>query len=382
VARYQISEVLLPRVRLTFSVTSFLCCIGAAVAGDPGPKPGLRFDYVRAQGADSCPDRAAVAAAVTARLGYDAFSAEGAKILRCRVAGAGSGLTSRIELVDEAGGTTGVRTLASDRNDCRDLSEAMVLVLTLAARPQAAAKAPALPATAEPAGDAPPVATSPATSSDAPASAPTLANEGAGDASSTAVSAAVARARALPSSAPQSLARSPSARVPAPRRPLALQAGLGAVAGVGAGPGLAWGGTAVVGLKGDSLSLSIEPRFDVPVSVATDTGTGEVHFFTASASLVPCLHLGSLAGCGVLGAGLLRGRGENVLGARSGTGPWLSAGARLAWQLPLGPSSDLRIHAEVLALPVRTVLRVGDEAVWATPRLSGTAGLSFVRSFR
>jgi hypothetical protein len=365
-----------------FSVTSLFCCLGAAVAAVPGPKPGLRLDYVREEGAGSCPDRAAVAGAVTARLGYDPFSAEGARILRCRVAGAGSGLTSRIELTDEVGATTGVRTLASDRSDCRDLSEAMVLVLTLATRSHAAEKASAQTSAAEPAGQVSPAATSPATPSDAPASAPTLASAEGGAATSMAPPAAVARARASPPPAPRALATSSSPEASAPRRPLVIHAGLGAVATVGSGPGLAWGGTAVMGLKGDSLSLSIEPRVDAPVSVATSAGTGEVHFFTASASLVPCLHLGSLAGCGVLGAGLLRGRGENVRGARSGTGPWLSAGARLAWQLPLGPSFGLRIHAEVLALPVRTVLRVGDEAVWATPRLSGTAGLSLVRSFR
>ena len=139
--------------------------------------------------------------------------------------------------------------------------------------------------------------------------------------------------------------------------------------------------TGVVGIGRGAFALSLEPRIDAPTSVAA--GAGRVSFWTASAALVPCLRFSALAACGVVGGGVLRGAGEEVPGARTGIAPWMAVGARLAWYVPLGtPSLALRLHGDLLAVPLRTALRVGSETAWTTPAVSGALGLVVIVRFR
>jgi hypothetical protein len=341
---------------------------GWAVAGSlPAARqtagPTTRLEYVRSEGAERCPARAEVVAAVSARLGHDPFSDDGARVLRCEITRDGVGLRSIIELREATGRVAGARALASERSDCDDLAPAMLLVLSLAARPYAAGVEPFADSPGEP----PPSPTTTTTTTTPPPPSPAARRAITDEAPLRPPPVGVSRP------APPALAREP-------RQPVTWRLGVGALGTAGVGPGLSWGAMGLVGFERGRLSLALEPRVDAPASVAAGSG-GRVSFWTASAALVPCVRLGALATCAVVGAGALRGEGQDVPGARTGIAPWISAGARLAWTLPLGPVAGLRAHAEVVALPVRTALRVGDSAVFTTFPVSGVVGLTWIREF-
>src|SRR6185369_17195639 len=119
-----------------------------------GADPGTVLEYIRTAGAEQCPDRAAVRAAVAERLGYDPFSERGGRVLRCEITRDRAGLRSQIEMFDAGGKSTGARTLTSHRGDCSDLVPALLLVLSLAAPPPGAPGA--APADTPPLAAAPP----------------------------------------------------------------------------------------------------------------------------------------------------------------------------------------------------------------------------------
>jgi hypothetical protein len=56
-------------------------------------------------------------------------------------------------------------------------------------------------------------------------------------------------------------------------------------------------------------------------------------------------------------------------------------GVRAAYVVPLGGTLSLMAHADLLAAPVETVMRIGDSAVWATPVVSGAAGLTLLARY-
>jgi hypothetical protein len=319
---------------------------------------GTRFEYVRAPGAEACPDREAVRAGVAAHLGYDPFSDGGGRTLRCAITRDGAGLRAQIDVTDARGAAVGTRTLTSPRADCRDLATAALLAISLAARrPQPAADATAADTA------------TPATGGAAPAAA--------------ANAASAASATPAAPAADTTVTASAVASSPPPRRPgapLGFHAGVGTAATLGSVPGVSWAGAVQAGVDGGAASLSIEARLEAPQAEAV--GAGRVSLWMAAATLLACWRPGHLSLCGVAGGGIVRGAGEDLPGARRGVGPWIGAGGRVAWLFPLGPASALQAHAELLGVPLRTRLRVGDAAVWTTPPLSGALGLSWVYRFR
>jgi hypothetical protein len=373
----------------------------ALAAGDgraaaaPAAEPATRLDYVRGPGAESCPDRAAVMAAVAARLGYSPFSNDGPRVLRCEIARAGAGLRAQIALRDAGGAVSGARTLASERSDCRDLLPAMLLVLSVAARPPGASQEPAdLRGDAPDGAKADPGAGATGTATVLPS---VVGDSGGGSARAaprddqTAAPAqrgqTAAPAQRVPSAAPAQWvpAPLPEAALAAPggagpARSRVWRAGAGVIGTAGAAPGLSWGATVFAGVRWGALSVAVEPRIDVPASTDVPAG-GRISVLTASGAATPCVHAGGLAGCAVVAAGIVRGRGQDVLNARAASAPWLALGGRAAWELRLGASFVLRLHADVLAIPIQTVVRVGDEAVWRTPRASLALGVAAMRLF-
>lgn len=430
----------------------------AGPAWAAAPDGGTRLEYTRAPGAERCPDREAVRAGVAARLGYDPFSERGARVLRCQIAPEGTGYRSQIEVEDAQGKTTGARTLTSHQSDCGDLAPALLLVLSLAARPPPPAPTPLV---ATPGGTRKNAATpgrsgargattagssaAPSTTSSAVASSATAATSAspssptspspppeAGAARPPETNAAAARKptsasprgpvnnptsqpaeppRRAPSPPPEvnptpaptasrsaeasppppsAVAESPVEARDAPRArrrdahppsPFRGEAGLGAIATAGAAPHPSWGGTATAGLARGDLSTSLEARVDAPFSVGASPN--RVSLWTASLALVPCWHRGAFAGCGIVGGGVVRGSGlSSDGGTHANLGPWLGAGLRPAWRIPLGDSFGLVLHGDLLAVPIRTVVLIGDSVAWRMPWLSGALGLLLVWDFR
>jgi hypothetical protein len=74
--------------------------------------PSARLVYIRGPGTETCPDEAAIRAAVAARLGYDPFFRSAPSTMTVELSMAGDTYRARIQLVDENGTVRGVRELA------------------------------------------------------------------------------------------------------------------------------------------------------------------------------------------------------------------------------------------------------------------------------
>lgn len=169
----------------------------------------------------------------------------------------------------------------------------------------------------------------------------------------------------------------PVAETPTRATPVSFLVGAGAIGTAGVLPRPSWGAVVTAGARWGVAALSLEGRYDAPASVTVEEG-GRIRVWTASLAAVPCLHVGPLAGCAIAGAGIIRGAGVAVPAARTDVGPWALFGLRAAYHLSLGRTLVLKAHADLLAAPVETRMSLGESAVWATPLVSGAAGLTLL----
>jgi len=165
------------------------------------------------------------------------------------------------------------------------------------------------------------------------------------------------------------VARAAPPPAPSPRaKPVSFLMGAGAIGSAGALPAPSWGALVTAGARLGVSSLSLEGRYDAPSYLAVDQG-GRIRVWMASLAAVPCLHLARLAGCAIAGAGIIRGAGLAVPDARTAVGPWALVGLRAAYHQPLGRTLLLKVHADLVAAPVETQMRLGNDAGWTTPPL-------------
>lgn len=319
-------------------------CAFCAVAADARADDALqiRLEYDRDPGAERCPDAMELELGVMARLGRDPFADDAGITVSCWIQVDGAGLRAVID-VGRAG-----RVLTSPRRDCVELAAAVELAIVLVIEPYADVPAP--PVTR------------------LPAAAPSP----------------MAQLR-LPEPADPSLGRLPAGNVRrrAPARvdgaPLVVHIGMSAFAAVWVAPDLAPGVSIEGGVRHRDLSLSLEGRADLPAS--TPTMGGSVSASLLLASVVPCGHRGGLALCGLVSVGALRSAGRDLQMPREATTPYFGVGARVAWEIPLGPRLSARVHADMVTSLVATTLRVGGVDVWTTPFLGATTGLGVVGTF-
>jgi hypothetical protein len=443
----------MPRV-WTISLVSLIAAavsvpIGVRAAAPPAPtaRATVRLDYTRGPGAGQCPDREAVRAEVTRRLGFDPFSERGERALRCEIRADGPGLRAQIEVQDAEGRAAGQRVLTSRRTDCSDLMPGLLLVLTVAATPPAPAGPPAASAARASAGATSATSAAPETSAGrtpvpagasptAPAvpSAPTTAPEIPGprveprpvrprpetprtdaprasespprDQRSTppspppptrpapidandvrdedaAIDALVTAASEGPTS-PRPGAR-PEPPSP-PRRSAgarAWYAGAGVLGGLQTLPRPSWGGDLTLGLGTSRFSIALDARFHAPRTLRKEAA-GSVTAWTAAAWIVPCARYHAFAACALVGAGVLQATGSEVAAPRTASSPWLAAGARAELRLPLAQATALTLRLDGYAVPLQTVLQLGDPPgeVWRTPRVAAALAMGFVHQFR
>src|SRR5262249_14914545 len=93
-------------------------------------------------------------------------------------------------------------------------------------------------------------------------------------------------------------------------------------------------------------------------------------------SLVPCLHRGVFAGCGLITGGALRGGGQGLADQQQVTAPFFALGLRGMVEVPLAGVVHGAIHTDLLAPLVQTTLRVSGQEVWTSPAVSGAVGLA------
>jgi hypothetical protein len=155
--------------------------------------------------------------------------------------------------------------------------------------------------------------------------------------------------------------------------PISVALQVGAIGGVGSVPvrslGITGGGRA---RRGD-MSLGIEGRADLRSQVPLRIGSVSTSLVVAS--LVPCLHLGVLAGCGLITGGALRAAGHQLEDARRVIVPYLALGARIQLAVPVAARLFLAAHADLTAPLTQTELTVDVAELWTMPPVSFVMGL-------
>lgn len=324
------------RDRPDSSALLILALLLATTGSHAQPADGLGLFYTRLPGAEPCPDEEAVRSAVETRLGYNPFLPSGDGIVSVLVEGKGEGFHATIRFLGADGTVQGQREFASRDPRCAQLASAIVFAICIAIDPVRAAQ---LPASEEVA--------APVTNTQAPAT----------------------------SSADARPALVLHEEKPGGRGASLVYAGtIGGHLAVGSMPSSTVGVAAGGSLRRGAVSLGIETRGDLPASEPIEGGT--VKSYLLLGALIPCLHRGWLAGCGIVGVGVLRASGEELLDAGQSTTPVILAGPRVAAEFPLGERFALVPHADVLFSVWRTTLHVSGEEVWRTPAVSGAFGLA------
>ncbi|UJR82766.1 hypothetical protein [Sandaracinus amylolyticus] len=301
------------------------------------PVATLRVE--RSDDASACLDEESLRELVAARLGRDPFVDEAQLSITVRIERARRGYVARVDTASE-GGEPGRRELASERDDCRDLGDALALALSLTVDPTSLLRPPPRPGPIADAGAEPDAAIADAGVDAAPAELPVDAGVVVDDA------------------APPDDSEGPA---------LLLTATL--LASYGIAPGVSAGLVLGAGVHLDAFSVALELRGELPTVESSVRGAPYV------ASVVPCGHLDIVGLCGVISAGAFWGEGVDVPAARSGVSAYVALGARAVVAVPLDETLALRLHGELTVPLVGATLQLGGERAWETPAVGLALGV-------
>jgi hypothetical protein len=261
-------------------------------------------------------DLASIEPRTTELLGRAAFDSEARAHIGVVTAADGGGATATLTFVDENGTAQPAREMTAA--SCDELAESVAIVISLVLR-QAAPEAP-LPAP-------PPPAPTP------------------------------------PAPAPTALApmQDDSGYVPlAPTRAItALE--LAAALSTAKQSALVGGGR----LEYARTALVADVEVAMPASV--EVLQGAVHVASARVDAGGCARIKSFAVCGLIGGGVIRARGEDLMDARTAIRPVASLSARAEWRRLVARQLGVRLFAAGEQALVRPSFVVDDVAVWTTP---------------
>jgi hypothetical protein len=307
--------------------------------------PSARLVYARSEDAASCPDESALRRAVEARFGYDPFFAWARQTVVAQISRDGPRYVARVQLVDEQGLARGTRELRSDEDDCAEVFDAAALAISIALDASAAtATAPSSP---------PPPAPNP--DDEVPAG-PPVPGMGA----------------APPPDA--------NAGKVAPGPPSPMRLGVEALAGAFIGPNVSPGGAVFASYRRGALSvgLDLEAEWSAPANATlpdSSPPSGRLASALFAAAVVPCFHRGKAFVCAVGQLGWLEAWGWGVdVGQSMGT-PFVSFGARVGVEWPLGQRLFVRAHADLLANLELANLELDGQTVWTVFPVGGAVGL-------
>jgi len=333
----------------------------AAAGGEPravgvggAPGAGWRLTLTRAEEAASCPSAETLRAEVERLLGRQPFGEQPAgRELQVAWGRDARGFSARLALREPDGWTAGERLLVSREADCEELFAAVALAIAIAIDPWRGIGQPS----SSPSSSLTPAAPPAAPPAPPPAPPPLL----------------VAAAAAGPPAAASRIQEAAPAGPKGPERGLVLGLGLAGVHG--RAPDITWGGLVRGGVRGRWGSLHLEGRVDRAAALTPASG-GEVRAGVADLAVLPCVHQDPLGGCLVVTGGIVRGRGEELTGAREAWGPYVAAGVRPFVELWPGSWLGVQAWAELLVPFGETVLRLGETSLWQSPRVSFALGVA------
>ena len=322
--------------------------------------PSSRLTYVRAAGAESCPDEREVRRAVAARLGYDPFFPAADKTIVARITRVRDTLRASVELVDDAGIVRGVREFETAADQCEELVATAALAISIAIDPTNPAILGGTPRE-KPVPVAPASQPKPAASSGSESGAKT------GEASTTEPT-DVAPTADVADKQGKEAARS------TPGTPLMLATGLAIVGALGTAPAVAMGFAAFFGVRQGSFSLALEGRFDLPASTAMNEG-GRLRSSLWVGSLVPCFHLDRFFVCAMGSVGSLNAEGIGLATSRDNSTLYAGLGSRVGLEAPLSERLFLRPQIDVVGSLYPANLQVDGATRWTAPRFAASAGI-------
>ena len=313
---------------------AWLVAAGLLLAPAPShARVPTRLIYVRTPVASDCPDEAALAAAVAARLGYEPFSPWGDQTILATVTRRGDALVGRAELIDHDGIAQGSREVKNA--ECSELVLALALAISITldpmhVEPVAEIKPISPPEAAPPEEPQPP-------SEPEPEAAP----------------------------APVTQPARPRDRVPrAPREPVTWHVAAAAIGALEAAPHPTWGGRLGLAARRGRWSVGVEGWATMPAAEAGISG-GEVRVRLLSAALTPCLRaLGGLSFCALGTLGSMRAEGSGVEAPRTENVLHATAGGRALFVLPLGSRFELLANADLAATLNRPRFQLDQAEVW------------------
>ncbi|MGK4007903.1 hypothetical protein WMF31_35130 [Sorangium sp. So ce1036] len=327
------------------------------------PRAGMRLEVVRGPGAEGCPDETFLRAEVARGLGADPFQDDAPRALTVRIAREGPEHTASMALRDAQGETHWAEGF-STRSGCEELLSgvALAVVAQLLSAPEQAS--------APPERSPPPVPSPRSEPPGAPAPPPSA-------------------QRAAPKpSLPAELPQAPAGPAEAPASPerLRLEAGLGAILGLGLTPGAAAGMTLAVGVRRSDWSIALEGRGLVSLAQEeAGVSLGTRAYTTAS---IACLRGRRLFGCGVATLGVVRFVPKIPWNIISPTQPTLGLGTRLGSEWPLSDRWSAHGYAEVVWIVADAVLRRRVESsdtpgplTWSSPPLGAAIGVGVTTAY-
>jgi hypothetical protein len=153
----------------------------------------------------------------------------------------------------------------------------------------------------------------------------------------------------------------------------------------GFSPGFTAGLALQLGVRRRELSLGGELRADLPTDTTVATTTGRVSASPFLLTAVPCYHVGPLALCALITAGLLRGEGAGFAANGASLTPFFALGARVALEAPIAGPLAFYAHLDARYVPTTTQLQVQVQAdtrtAWQTEPVNLAAGLGVALHF-
>jgi hypothetical protein len=297
-----------------------------ALAADP-VQP-VRLDYLRAPGAERCPDEQVFRDVIRARMSHDPFAPTAETRLIVTITREGPFYKGRAELRDRSGALLWPRVLPPFA-DCHSVVEGLGLAVSVKLDPVGA-----------------------------PAPTPTP-----------------------PLAPPQT--RPDSALSPEPQRHDRFRIGATAVLGLGVAPRPAAGVAVDLGFRPPfwpTFSLSVEVRAYPPARGPAETGPAQIRTWQITGAAVPCARWSLLFGCAVLELGALSAT-SNAVHPQTATLFHLNAGPRVGVEWAFTDHLALRVSGDLLFAPVRQALRIEGQPQWTAPVAAGAVGLGLVTFF-
>jgi hypothetical protein len=301
----------------------------------------VRLQYVRGQGAESCPDEAFVRDAIGRSMRYDPFTAKATERLIVTMYGDGAHVQGKAELRNAAGASQWTET--AEPHECEVVIRSLSMAIGLRLDPWfAAANATSRPDAAAPSAGTP-------------------------------ISAATPKRQAGDRADRRAGTSDPDARS------VRIGAGLGGAAALGGAPsGIAGILNASFVVRGRYWSGTLEAQGQPPAG--TESQGARLVSARVGGALIPCGHFSVLYACGVVQLGAWFGKIDAVV-PDSRTVLYAAAGARFGVEVDATSWLKFAVFGDVLGALRRPLLLLDDGRQWEHAAVHGVTGAQTIALF-